>query len=93
MVNRWDERFMKTYFLPFTSDMIPEAASLLAARHARNRTKFPLLPTRFEDPHTAGKAIETLSKESFSGGYTAFQNGKMFTSLVSGMTIQPWDRI
>ena len=40
---------MKTKLIPFTGEMIPEAGSLLAQRHKRNRANLPLLPARFED--------------------------------------------
>lgn len=83
---------MKTIFLPFTSDMIPAAAKLLADRHARNRRKIPLYPTRFEDPQTAGKAIETLWKQKLKGGYAAFCDGEMIAYLIGEMTVQPWGR-
>src|ERR1041384_5311698 len=83
---------MKTNILPFTSDMIPEAGRLLADRHARNRTQLPLLPTRFEDPQIAAKAVETLWKEKYKSGYTAFHDGKMIAYLIGETTTQTWGR-
>ena len=83
---------MKINILPFTSDMIPEAARLLADQHARYRKKLPLLPTRFEDPQTAGKAIETLWKQKLKGGYAAFCDGQMSAYLIGEMTVQSWGR-
>ncbi len=83
---------MKTNLLPFTSDMIPEAARLLADRHARNRTQLPLLPIRFEDPQVAAKAVETLWKEKYKSGYASFRNGNMIAYLIGATTTQPWGR-
>lgn len=51
---------MKTEYLSFTEDMIPDAGKLLADRHARNRKVIPLLPVRFEDQQIATKAVEAL---------------------------------
>ena len=53
---------MKTEYLPFTEEMLREAAYLLAQRHAGNRKKFPLLPKRFEDLQVARKAVEEIGR-------------------------------
>jgi len=87
-----NEKNMKTNLLPFTGDMIPEAGRLLADRHARNRTKLPLLPRRFEDPQVAAKAVESLWKEKFNSGYTSFRDGKMIAYLIGETTTEPWGR-
>ncbi len=83
---------MKTETLPFTSEMIPAAANLLAQRHKRNRQPFPLLPARFEDPQVAGRAIEALWQEKLKGGYAAFCNGTMMAYLIGETTTHPWGR-
>jgi ribosomal protein S18 acetylase RimI-like enzyme len=83
---------MKTEKLPFTSEMIPEAAGLLSQRHKRNRTNLPLLPGRFEDPQVAQKAVEALWKEKLKGGYAAFHKGKMAAYLLGETTTNPWGR-
>jgi hypothetical protein len=67
---------MKAEIKPFTEEMIPEAGSLLAERHKRNRTKLPLLPARFEDSAVSTKAVETLWQKKFKNGYAAFRDGK-----------------
>ena len=54
---------MKTEYLPFSGEMIPEAGKLLARRHACNRERLPLLPERFEQTDVATKAVETLWQE------------------------------
>ena len=83
---------MKTEFLPFTSEMIPDAGRLLAARHACNREQMPLLPKRFEEPAVATKAVETLWQEKHKGGYAAFRAGRMIAFLIGKTTTDPWGR-
>lgn len=83
---------MKTEILPFTSEMIPAAAKLLAERHQQNRRQLPLLPVRFEDPQVAVRAIEGLWKEKRKGGYAAFCNGTMQAYLLGETTTNPWGR-
>jgi ribosomal protein S18 acetylase RimI-like enzyme len=83
---------MKTEILPFTSEMIPDAAKLLSQRHLRNRRQFPLLPARFEDPQVASRTIEALWKEKLKGGYAAFCNGTMMAYLIGETTTHPWGR-
>lgn len=83
---------MKTIFLPFTSDMIPEAGRLLAERHARNRNKLPLLPVRFEDPQMAVNAVESLWQKKLKDGYAAFCDGRMLAYLIGETSAPPWGR-
>lgn len=83
---------MKTEYLPFTEEMIPEAGKLLAQRHACNRKRLPLLPTRFEEPEIAVKAVEALWKEKHKNGYAAFRAGKMIAYLTGKTTTHPWGR-
>jgi len=83
---------MKTEFLPFTGEMIPEAGALLARRHACNRERLPLLPERFADPATAVKAVESLWQEKYRSGYAAFRGGRMTAYLIGTTTTQPWGR-
>src|SRR6266508_6191983 len=83
---------MKTEYLPFTEEIIPDAGTLLATRHACDRKNLPLLPARFEDPQIAAKAIETLWHEKFSSGYAAFRDGNLTAYLIGDFTVQPWAR-
>ncbi|MBC7878473.1 MAG: GNAT family N-acetyltransferase [Anaerolineales bacterium] len=83
---------MKTEYLPFTEQMIPEAGNLLAQRHKRNRASLSLLPPRFEDTGIATKAIEALWKKKFTNGYAAFRNGNMTAYLLGHFVLQPWAR-
>ena len=83
---------MKVEIKSFTAEMIPEAGSLLAQRHKRNRAKLPLLPARFEDSQVAVKAVETFWQKKFKNGYAAFRDGKMTAYLLGDFTVQPWGR-
>ena len=83
---------MKTEYLPFSGEMIPEAGKLLAHRHVCNRQVLPLLPGRFEDPQAASKAIENLWQSKFRKGYAAFRNGELLAYLIGDFEDQPWAR-
>jgi GNAT superfamily N-acetyltransferase len=83
---------MKTELIRFTENMIPEAGSLLAQRHKRNRSKLPLLPERFEESAVSAKAVETLWQKKFKNGYAAFRDGKMIAYLLGDFAVQPWGR-
>ncbi|HET7144386.1 MAG TPA: hypothetical protein VFI68_10235, partial [Anaerolineales bacterium] len=83
---------MKTEFIPFTENMIPEAGKLLAERHNRNRVRLPLLPVRFEDSSVATKAVEALWQKKSRNGYAALRDGQMVAYLLGDFTVQPWGR-
>lgn len=83
---------MKINISPFSDDMIPEAARLLATRHTQNRKNLPLLPERFEDPSISCKSIEVLWNKKHRSGYAAFRDGKMVTYLIGETTTHPWGR-
>ena len=83
---------MKTEYLTFTEEMIPEAGKLLAQRHACNRTKLPLLPARFEDPQVATKAVKTLWQKKLKNGYAAVLDGKLIAYLLGELVTQDWGR-
>ena len=83
---------MKTEYVPFRSEMIPEAGKLLAKRHIRNRQVLPLLPARYEDVEDASNAVENLWQSNFRNGYAAFRNGEMLAYLIGDFENQPWAR-
>ena len=83
---------MKIEYLPFSSEMIPEAGRLLAKRHICNRQVMPLLPARFEDSQAASKAVENLWQSKFRNGYAAFRKGEMLAYLIGEFEDQPWAR-
>jgi len=83
---------MKTKFIPFTIEMIPEASQLLAKRHWRNQKVLSILPERFENTDVAKKAIKLIFEEKNSQGYAAMRNGKMVAYIIGTTTVQPWGR-
>lgn len=83
---------MKTEYLSFSGEMIPEAGELLAKRHTCNRQTLPLLPDRFEDPALAEKAVEELWQAKYKNGYAAFRKGKMTAYLIGDFEDMPWAR-
>ncbi len=59
----------------FASDDLDAASELLAARHRRDRARFPLLPERFED---AGACLEILrSAMGYAEGVAAHRDGRL----------------
>src|SRR3990172_10080497 len=83
---------MKTENLPFTTDMIPEAGQLLAARHRRDRLALPMLPERFEQLEVAAGAVEALLGKENTSAYVAIRSGKMVAYLIGTTNVQPWGR-
>ena len=83
---------MKTEYISFTNEMIPQAGKLLAERHTRNRQALPLLPARFEDPQVAVQAVETLWQKKLKNGYAAFCKGRMTGYLIGENSTDPWGR-
>jgi len=83
---------MKIEYVRFTRDMISEAGSLLARRHACQREILPLLPRRFEEPDVAARAVEALWKEKYTSGYAAFRQDQMVAYLVGATSTDPWGR-
>lgn len=83
---------MKTEYLPFSTEMIPEAGNLLAKRHRCNRQVLPLLPAKYEDSQAASRALENVWRSQFRNGYAAFRNGQMLAYLIGDFEEQPWAR-
>ena len=83
---------MKTEYLPFSSEMIPDAGRLLARRHVCNRQLLPLLPASYEDLQVTSKAVENLWQSKFKNGHAAFRNGQMLAYMIGDFEDQPWAR-
>jgi GNAT superfamily N-acetyltransferase len=65
-----------------TEEEIPAAGALLAARHARERTRFPLLPPAYEEPERAAELVRDLL--AFGEGVAARDaDGELIGYLVS----------
>ncbi len=76
---------MKTEIVPFHMGLLPAAAELLAARHARDRARLPLLPGRFEESRTAASAVREVWGKPNSSGVAAWQDGRMVGYLIGQM--------
>jgi len=79
--------------IPFSSDLIPQAAELLAQRHQRDRAALPDLPPRFEDPAHAGTALEAAMQKPHFSGVAALRNGHLAAYLLGDMVLDAlWGR-
>jgi hypothetical protein len=83
---------MKTELIPFSKELLPDAARLLALRHMHNRTSLPGLPARFEDASVARKAIESLWSNKTTNGFAALRAGKLVAYLIGETMTQSWGR-
>lgn len=64
-----------------TEAEVPSAGRLLATRHARERTRFPLLPAAYEDPTRAAELVRrTLAA---TDGVAAVDGGRLVGFLTS----------
>ena len=73
---------MKTEFLPFSSEMIPEAGKLLAERHKGNRERWPVLPARFGEPDVATRAVKSMWQEKYRNG-AAYRLAKKVSPMIA----------
>ncbi|MFZ0548021.1 MAG: GNAT family N-acetyltransferase [Candidatus Promineifilaceae bacterium] len=83
---------MKTELLPFTREMLGEAAVLLAERHKRNRQALPFLPPHFEEREEAETAVQYLLDKPTTSGYAAVRGGKIVAYLLGEKTVENWGR-
>lgn len=74
------------HILPFTADMVEDAAKLLASRHQKDRLATAALPCRFEREQDARIAIETEWKKQGTSGAAAIKNGKLVGYLFGEKT-------
>ncbi|HSO27279.1 MAG TPA: hypothetical protein VLS48_04365, partial [Anaerolineales bacterium] len=58
-------------FVPFTDNLLPAAAELLAERQRRQREQAPRLPAEFEDPDQALRAVEAAWQRAQARGAAA----------------------
>ncbi|MGE5704431.1 MAG: GNAT family N-acetyltransferase [Clostridia bacterium] len=56
---------------------LEEAATLLSARHARERLTYPVLPDSFEDPQQALTVLQALQQKENAIGVGAFRGNKL----------------
>jgi ribosomal protein S18 acetylase RimI-like enzyme len=69
--------------VPFSDEHLEDAASLLGARHARQREVEPLLPERFEEPAAAREELAAAWHAEGASGAAAFRNGRLVGYLVA----------
>ena len=69
--------------LPFDSRHIGPAAELLAARHARDRKREPLLSAAFESPEAARPLVEALFQQEGVTGVVAMRDGALAGFLLA----------
>ena len=62
---------MTVTIVPFDEAHIEPAATLLAARHRRDRVWAPALPPRFEDPAATGAVLQELCAQDGMEGVSA----------------------
>lgn len=84
---------MQCEIVEFTSELLPEAAELLALRHQRCRKKQPGLPARFEQPDACRVAIEALRSREWADGVAAIKDGRLLGFLIGEMVLDElWGR-
>ena len=78
---------------PFDATLIPRAAELLTARHARLRRTEPALPTACEAPATAQAALSAPWAKPLTTGAAAFDGDRLLAYLIGGLGLEPvWGR-
>ena len=84
---------MSIQIIPFHNDLLPQAAKLLARRHANERVSLPAMPSRFEDIGEAQKAIRAAFARQHASGYAAMGGGRLVAYLIGDLVIdQIWGR-
>jgi GNAT superfamily N-acetyltransferase len=79
--------------VPFTPQILTEAAILLAQRHTIARRALPLLPARFEQPNEAFVAIKAALERSHASGVAAMTGGRLIGYLIGDMVFDhTWGR-
>ncbi|MED4908862.1 hypothetical protein P9761_11605 [Brevibacillus centrosporus] len=71
------------HILPFTADMVEDAAKLLASRHQKDRLATAALPCRFEREQDAPIAIEAEWNKQGTTGAAAIKMGSS-SAIFSG---------
>ena len=84
---------MPTQLVPFSTELLPQAALLLAQRHQRDRAVLPALPERFTDPVVARQAIEAALQRKGASGFAALVDDNVVAYLIGDMVIDnTWGR-
>ena len=79
--------------VPFSDDLIEAAGQLLAGRHARDRSRLPILPGRFEDADVAARAVAGVWTGQYRTGFAALLDGVLVGYMIGEMVVQSWGRV
>lgn len=71
---------------PFTDEHLSAAATLLSARHRRNRRVLPQLPARFEDPAVAQASLQHAWQKPWTSGTVALYGDELVGYLIGSAT-------
>ncbi len=78
---------------PFSEDLLPQAAALLAARQTRLRKIDPDLPGRYESPAAAQAGLAALWSKPQATGAAAFDGDRMLAYMIGAPKLDPvWGR-
>jgi len=69
---------------PFSAELIPQAAAVLAARLARLRAIDPALPARLESPEAAQLSLTSLWSSPRAVGVAALDSGRLIAYMLGG---------
>lgn len=84
---------MSIQIIPFQSELLLQAAKLLARRYTNDRISWPQMPTRFEEPQVTQKSIEAILKRKHARGFAALETGRLVAYLIGDMVIDNvWGR-
>jgi hypothetical protein len=78
---------------PFSDELIPQAAALLAARQARLRAIDPTLPARLESPAAAQQSLTSLCARPRAAGVAALDGNRLMAYMIGAPRPEPvWGR-
>jgi GNAT superfamily N-acetyltransferase len=80
---------MRLEVVPFASEHIAGAASLLAARQRAYRAQTPALPAQFDDPAVARVVVENIFGQPGAGGVAALRDGRVAGYLIGVRLLPP----
>ncbi len=84
---------MTVEIVPFTINLLPAAARLLAERHGRDRAAFPELSARYLDPAATTELVEAAWTRVGADGAAAVRRGELIGYLIGDIvTDAPWER-
>jgi len=83
----------KVEIRPFSENLIPQAAGLLAARQSRLRQADPDLPGRYESPAAAQQGLAALWSKPQTTGVAAYEGDRLLAYMIGSPKPEPvWGR-